>query len=245
VSLPLIWTIAIACVFVAGIVRGMTGFGFAAIAVVGLGLCWPLPQVVPLVLFLEVAVGLMMVPASRHEADRPLLKMLLLAAAIGVPIGVLALTHADVRLMTLLVYLLIGGLAVMGLARIKLPVGEGRLAPWLVGGATGALIAAFSIGGPLVVAWLSHRGLRAGRLRATLVLFFFSVDLAGLAALVAAQAMPSSIWPLAAALLMPSFAGLWVGRRLFHRVSGPQAERLVQWLLLALALIGLAGLLRG
>jgi uncharacterized membrane protein YfcA len=244
VTTPLIWTIAITCVFVAGIVRGLTGFGFAAISIIGLGLCWPLPQAVPLVLCLEIAASVMLVPAARAQADWPLLRVLWMAAAIGVPIGVLALTRVDVDTMSLLVSLLIGGLALMGLARIKPRVGQGRLAPWMVGGVTGALIAAFSIGGPLVVAWLSHAGLRAGRLRATLILFFCAVDTVALLALAAAHAVPVEIWPLALALLLPTFAGLWVGQRLFHRVPAPKAERFTQWLLLALALVGLWNLWR-
>ena len=238
----LIWTIATTCVFLAGIVRGLTGFGFAAISIVGLGLCWPLPQAVPLVLCLEIVAGIMLVPAAHTQADWPVMRKLWLAAAIGVPVGTLALTRLDAGFMSLLVYLLIGGLAVMGLAHVKPPVGHGRLAPWLVGGVTGALIAAFSIGGPLVVAWLVHAGLRAERLRATLILFFVAVDLAALLALVAAQAVPGDTWRLVAALLLPTFAGLWVGERLFRRLPGLKADRLTQWLLLVLALIGLANL---
>ena len=243
VTSSLIWTIAIVCVFIAGIVRGLTGFGFAAISIIGLGLCWPLPQAVPLVLCLEIAASVMLVPAARSDADWSFLRKLWIAAALGVPIGVLALTRADAATMGVLVSLLIGGLALLGLARIKLKVGQGRLAPWLVGSVTGALIGAFSIGGPLVVAWLSHLGLRAGQLRATLILFFCVVDLAALLTLVAAQAVPADIWPLALALLLPTFAGLWVGQRLFHRVPAPAAERFTQWLLLGLAVIGLVNVL--
>lgn len=241
---PLIWIVAITCVFVAGIVRGLTGFGFAAISIIGLGLCWPLPQAVPLVLCLEIAASVMLVPAARRGADWPLLRVLWIAAAIGVPIGVFALTRADADVMRVLVSLLIGALAVMGLARIKLKLGRGRAAPWLVGSVTGALIAAFSIGGPLVVAWLSHAGLRAGRLRATLILFFCAVDFGALLALAAAQAVPVGTWPLALALLLPTFAGLWIGQRLFLRVSAPKAERFTQWLLLGLAVVGLLNLWR-
>ena len=48
------WTLSALCVLVAAVVRGLTGFGFAAIAVVGLAMLGSLQQAVPLVLFLEV-----------------------------------------------------------------------------------------------------------------------------------------------------------------------------------------------
>ena len=49
------WTLSALCVLVAAVVRGLTGFGFAAIAVVGLAMLGSLRDAVPLVLCLEVA----------------------------------------------------------------------------------------------------------------------------------------------------------------------------------------------
>ena len=134
-----------------------------------------------------------------------------------------------------------GLLAILGLARIRLPMGEGRVGAWLVGGSSGALIAAFSIGGPLVVAWLSHCGLRARALRATLIMFFFAVDLAALAALAVALAIPPGTGRQALLMLPALLLGLWLGQQLFARIQAEQAARFTQWLLLVLAGVGLLG----
>ena len=82
------WALSAGCVLVAAIVRGLTGFGFAAIAVVGLAMLGSLQQAVPLVLFLEVASSVMLLRSAWREADYRLLKRLLLASACGVPCGV-------------------------------------------------------------------------------------------------------------------------------------------------------------
>lgn len=165
----------------------------------------------------------------------------MLAAACGVPCGIWLLTGIDSSGLTLGVYLLVALLAVMGLARIRLPMGEGRAGAWLVGGSSGALIAAFSIGGPLVVAWLSHCGLRARALRATLIMFFFAVDLAALAGLAAASAVPAGTGQQALLMLPALLLGLWLGQQLFVRIQAEQAARFTQWLLLVLAGVGLLG----
>jgi uncharacterized membrane protein YfcA len=110
-----------------------------------------------------------------------------------------------------------------------------------VGGSSGALIAAFSIGGPLVVAWLSHCGLRARTLRATLIMFCFAVDLAALAGLAMAEAIAPRVPYQALTLLLPLMLGLWMGQRLFLHIRAEHAARLTQWLLLALAGFGLLG----
>lgn len=235
------WALSALCVLLAAIVRGLTGFGFAAIAVVGLALLFSLKQAVPLVLFLEVASSVMLLRSTRGEVDYRLLKRLLLAAACGVPCGIWLLTGLDSGGLTVGVYLLVGLLALLGLARVRLPMGEGRLGAWLVGGSSGALIAAFSIGGPLVVAWLSHCGLRAQALRATLIMFFFVVDIAALGGLAAVSAIPSdTAWQ--ALLMLPALlVGLCLGEQLFLRTEAEQAARFTQWLLLVLAGVGLLG----
>lgn len=235
------WALSAGCVLVAAIVRGLTGFGFAAIAVVGLAMLGSLQQAVPLVLFLEVASSVMLLRSAWREADYCLLKRLLLASACGVPCGVLLLTGIDSGGLAVGVYLLVGLLAILGLTRIRLPLGEGRTGAWLVGASSGALIAAFSIGGPLVVAWLSHCGLRAHALRATLIMFFFVVDIAALGGLAAASAIPADTGRQALLMVPALLLGLWLGQQLFARIQADQAARFTQWLLLVLAGVGLLG----
>lgn len=235
------WALSASCVLVAAVVRGLTGFGFAAIAVVGLAMLGSLTQAVPLVLFLEVASSVMLLRSAWREADYPLLKHLLLAAACGVPCGIWLLTGFDSAGLAVGVYGLVGLLALLGLARVSLPLGEGRAGAWLVGSSSGALIAAFSIGGPLLVAWLSHCGLRASALRATLIMFFFAVDIAALSGLAAASAIPAGTGWQALWMLPALMVGLRLGQQLFVRVPAEHAARFTQWLLLVLAGAGLLG----
>ncbi|MEE1925913.1 sulfite exporter TauE/SafE family protein [Pseudomonas sp. 148P] len=229
------------CVFIAAIVRGLTGFGFAAVAVVGLALSMPLADAVPLILCLEIASSAVLLRNAWREADQQLLRRLLLAALLGVPCGVLLLGGSDPHWLTLAVYLLVGGLALFGLARIPLPLGRGPMALGVVGGVSGALIAAFSIGGPLLVACLSQLRLSPAALRATLILFFCAVDIAALAGL-ALHGGVSPATALQALALLPALGlGLLLGQRLFRHITPRNAALGTQWLLLTLACLGLLG----
>lgn len=229
------------CVFVAAIVRGLTGFGFAAVAVVGLVLWMPLQQAVPLILCLEIASSAVLLGSAWREADQPLLRRLLLAALLGVPCGLLLLGGSDPRWLTLSVYLLVGTLAVLGLARIRLPLGRGPVTLGVVGGVSGALIAAFSIGGPLLVACLSQLRLSPTALRATLILFFCAVDLAAVIGLGLHGGLDTSTATQALALLPALGLGLLLGQRLFRHITPRSAALGSQWLLLILASLGLFG----
>ncbi|HBO2549569.1 TPA: sulfite exporter TauE/SafE family protein [Pseudomonas aeruginosa] len=229
------------CVFFAAIVRGLTGFGFAAVSVVGLILLMPLQQAVPLILCLEIASSALLIGSAWREADQPLLRRLLLAALLGVPCGLLLLSGSDPHWLTLGVYLLVGALALISLARISLPLGRDPISLGLVGGVSGALIATFSIGGPLLVACLSQLRLSPVALRATLILFFCVVDLAALAGL----GLNGNVsWNTAsqAVFLLPALGlGLLLGQRLFRHIAPHTAALLTQWLLLTLASLGLLG----
>jgi uncharacterized membrane protein YfcA len=233
--------LTVVCVLIAAVIRGLTGFGFAAIAVVGMAMLGPLNEAVPVVLSLEVASSLMLLRGALPHTDYPQLRRLLIAAALGVPCGIWLLTGLNSDWLNTGVYVLVGLLALLGLARITLPMGKGQLGGWIVGGCSGALIAAFSIGGPLVVAWLSHSGLKAVALRATLILFFFVVDLAALIGLGLAHAIPDKTAEHVLYLIPALLAGLWAGQQLFVRIRAEHAARFTQWLLLALAGFGLLG----
>lgn len=233
--------LTVVCVLIAAVIRGLTGFGFAAIAVVGMAMLGPLNEAVPVVLSLEVASSLMLLRGALPHTDYPQLRRLLIAAALGVPCGIWLLTGLNSEWLNTGVYVLVGLLALLGLARITLPMGKGQLGGWIVGGCSGALIAAFSIGGPLVVAWLSHSGLKAVALRATLILFFFVVDLAALIGLGLAHAIPDKTAEHVLYLIPALLAGLWTGQQLFVRIRAEHAARFTQWLLLALAGFGLLG----
>lgn len=229
------------CVLVAAVIRGLTGFGFAAIAVVGLAMIGPLNQAVPLVLCLEVLSSLMLLRDALPQAHYPQLKRLLIAAACGVPCGIWLLTGINSEWLTIAVCLIVGLLALLGLARVTLPMGKGQIGGWVVGAISGALISAFSIGGPLIVAWLSHIGLSAVALRATLILFFFVVDLAAISGLGLAGTIPDQTLTHVLYLIPALLVGLWIGQQLFIRIRAEAAARFTQWLLLALAGLGLLG----
>ncbi|MFJ4440780.1 sulfite exporter TauE/SafE family protein [Pseudomonas sp. NPDC089422] len=229
------------CVFFAAIVRGLTGFGFAAVSVVGLILLMPLERAVPLILCLEIASSALLLGRAWQEADLPLLRCLLLAAMLGVPCGLLLFAGSDPHWLTFCVYLLVGGLALVGLARIRLPIGRDPLTLSLVGGISGALIAAFSIGGPLLVACLSQLRLSPGALRATLILFFCAVDLAALVGLAVHGSLSHATFGQALWLLPALTLGLLLGQRLFRIITPHTAALGTQWLLLILASLGLLG----
>ena len=80
--------VSIAAVFVAGIIRGYSGFGFAMVAVTSMSLVFPPVQVVPTVLILEVLASIRLVPQVWRHIDWSSLRWLLIGSLVATPFGV-------------------------------------------------------------------------------------------------------------------------------------------------------------
>ena len=85
--------ITVTSVFIAGIIRGYSGFGFAMVAVTSISLVLPPIQVVPTVLMLEVLASLRLVPQVWRDIDWLSLRWLLAGSLFAAPFGVYLLAN--------------------------------------------------------------------------------------------------------------------------------------------------------
>src|SRR5258708_1709968 len=92
---PLIAGFLVAAVFLAGALRGYSGFGFALAAVPLLTTCWPPVLAIPVVLILEMVLTVAFLPGLWVSFDRRSVPLLVVAAAIATPIGQWLLSHLN------------------------------------------------------------------------------------------------------------------------------------------------------
>jgi uncharacterized membrane protein YfcA len=78
-------------VFVAGLIRGFTGFGFSIAAVPLLSLIMPPAQAVPIVLLLQLLVSMNGLKAAARICDWRSIRALSLGALVATPLGAWAL----------------------------------------------------------------------------------------------------------------------------------------------------------
>lgn len=225
-------------VFAGYVVLGITGFGSALIVVPLLAWKWPLPQVVALVLLLDLAAaalhgGLNAAQVRWRELGR-LAPGLLLGSLLG-----LWLTGALPPRWPLLAL----GLFVAGCGWRALRAGESR-SQWPQGWALGAGTLAgtvemmFGTAGPLLVAWLAGRLTDVRAVRATTPVAI--VASAALVLAMMAWAGPlrdPQPWLRCLVLLAPALAGVWVGHVLARRVAAATLKRCVCVLLIISGLV--------
>lgn len=227
--------VAAAIAAVAGVVRGITGFGGAMVAAPPLALLLGPHVAVPVVLLLESVVAAPMLVQTRHRVQWRVIGPIVLAACSTVVLGVLLLATTEPQIIrraiavTVIVFaaILLRGWRYTGQPRLVTSVGLGAV--------SGAMLGATSIGGPPVILYLLSGPAPIEATRANLTLYVAVTSLAGIALLwyhgiFDAHAGWTSLW------LAPAYyLGLIAGQRLFPRFSDTRFRQFTLLLLIVVS----------
>jgi uncharacterized protein len=237
-----VWTAvgALAIAALAGVLRGFTGFGFALAAVPAMTLVATPEEVVPCVMLLQVVAGIQLLPRTWHAVDWAAVRPLLIAALIATPIGTVVLEdlpadpmRALIGATVLLAVLLLGS----GMRVAREPSMAMRLG---IGFVSGLLNGSTAMAGPPVIVYFLATGRSAAASRASLLMYFLLLSVAGTASVVAAG-MVSGRTLLLAALMFPALSlGNALGDRWFARASHDVYRRIALGVLTALAVLAIA-----
>lgn len=229
-------TIAALVVFIAGVVKGYSGFGFSLIVVLSLSLIFPPAWVVVMVLMLEVCGSCSMLPRIwKHVHWRSLL-WLMLGVGLGTPLGIYLLEILPADAMRL-------GIALISLALVAIMWRGYRLASLLsapkttaAGAVCGVLNGATAMGGPPAILFYYGGPVGVAASRASLLAFFLCTDLlavsmAGVQGLVTATVVKMFLLS-----VLPMLLGIALGSRFFRSGAADQVRGRVLTLLFFLAL---------
>ncbi len=226
-------------VAVAALVRGYTGFGFAAIAITGLNLIWPPQLSVPVILLLDLVGTLGLLKPAYRYVDRPLIVRLGAGALIGIPAGLLILTQLPESLLKLAISFSVLG---MTLILFRRPQSAARSLTTgktcLIGSVSGAFTAAASVGGLPVVCYLLGSGLSPQVQRASMVVILAATDLLALLLLYLNDVFDADLLTPFLILILPTLIGVQLGQWGFHRLQPASFHSVALPVLTALSLSG-------
>ncbi len=229
-------------VLFASILRGFTGFGFGLAAVPILSLALPPSEVVPLVVTLQVVIGIGGLRAAWPACDWRSVRALVPGLVCGVPIGLMILTVLPPNP----VRLVIGGVIIFSVWLIqrgaRLPSHPSWIVSVSVGLVSGIISGLASMGGPPIVVYLLAVGHSATRMRATAIIYFMLAGIVSFVPMAATGLINRDVLIWMAASVPVLFAGSRIGTWAFFR-SKPHHHRmaaLVTLSILAMVLIGRA-----
>ncbi len=223
----------------AAFVRGYSGFGFSAVLVAGLAFMIEPLAAVPLAIVFEVVASVLQAPSIWGEVRWRDFWVLLAAAAVGNPIGVLLLTRADgdvLRAVTFSVLLV--------LSFAMLVSHRGRLAPtsvllFVVGFVAGVVNGATALSGLVLVLAISFTTIAVAEMRATLIVYFFASDAVVIGLLAANGSISGSLWNRVVIALPLLAVGIFIGSKVFRRSTLESVRRGTLGLLVTISVVGL------
>ena len=227
--------IVVAGALAAGFVNGLTGTGYALMALGFWLQVMPPVTAAPLVALCAVAGHLQALRSIWRGVRWPRLWPFLLAGLLGVPVGTALLEHVRVQPLKLGVgVLLILYSAWMGLVR-RPPIvrGGGRLADAAAGLTGGVLGGMASLSGPAPTIWVQLRGWTKDEQRGVNQPFNMTVLTAALLSAAAGGLLDERFWIWAAMGVPVSLAGARLGLVLYGRVNDAAFRHLVLLMLAA------------
>lgn len=217
--------------------RGITGFGFGIAAVPLLSVILAPAEAVPVVLVLQLFVGLGSLPACHRHADWRSIGLLAASAVLVTPAGIYLLTVLPANGSRLIISILVC-LAVIvlwsGFALRRMPGIPATLGIGIVSGLCNGVAA---MPGPPVILFYLSSPLEVAASRASMIIFFIFSAIAALAVAVPAHLVTLHIL-LLTAILMPALAlGSYLSERQFGRMAASSYRTLALSSLLAIGVL--------
>ena len=235
------WILLHCVVFCAALVQAATGFGFGLIAVSVLLIVLNSSAAIQVAIMLSLLIALILVPSLRSFVDRRLLRLFVIGAGVGVPLGVVIFLVIDLILLKVLTGLVVMISVLFITGRVggranMLSTPSSRVRDLTVGIMAGIMNASLAIPGPLPVARMVRLGATPETIRATiLALFVFSYPVA-----ITLQALMAGVSPatlkVTAALIPATLVGILTGRILASRITERMFIRITVVLLTATSL---------
>ena len=230
---------AIGIVTLAGLMRGVTGFGGAMLMTPVLSaLMGPVPAVAT-ALILETAAALVVFPNALPKVRWRTLLYLTLPAVVTVPLGGYLLLTLDPSVARKIIAAVVVVFSAMLLFGVRYSGSPRPTTSLVLGSLVGALLGATSVGAPPVILYLLSGPDSATVTRANLTVFVTAISAIGLIMLAVAGAITIALGTSAIALIIPFLSATWLGGRLFARLSDSSVRRLALALMLGVGVTSL------
>jgi len=226
--------------FLAGLLRGFTGFGLALAAVPLLALILPPQQVVPVITTATILSGWAELSHRWRDADWRNVIWLAAAMAACTPIGFLALSLFRDNTVRLVIGLLVAGSVTALWWGVRLPANPSRPLTLAVGALSGVMNGLAAMAGPPVVLYFLAQNRDTRVMRANLIAFFTFTGLAAIIPLLLSGLAnrDTTIWTMIG--LPGLLAGQYLGHKGFLRTQASTHRRVALSVLATLSLVLIA-----
>ncbi len=225
--------------FVAGLVRGFSGFGLSAVVMATAVLILPPIELIPMLWWLELGASLLMIKGGWAEADRGTAIGLVIGSTAGWPIGLSLTLSLPVETSKMIALSVIIALAIAQLGKIRLSFLATKPGLYGTGILAGIVSGLAHVGGMVVALYVLASDAPTRQMRGSLVLFLFLGSITTMVILVAFGVMDFSGITRGLVFALPTLFGVFLGQKLFTPAFSQYYRPFCLALLCALAGAGL------
>jgi uncharacterized protein len=230
-------------VAVAAMLQSASGFGFSLIAVPIISILVGAKVAVVATDTLAFAIILSIAVSGRRDVQRRVLRVVTIAAVVGMPEGLWILTHVGDRVLSVVIACVVIGLTMLLISGASAPEWAGG--DVAAGVVSGVLATSTGTNGPPLVLALHARGVPATEFRATLSAAFVLQDIVAMLGFAVTGQFTAEVWRVVAVGLPGLVVGRLVGDRLFASLDQRRFRAVVLGLLLVTGVLTLAEALHG
>jgi len=223
--------LCVAIIFVAYVIKGLSGFGSGLVAIPLLAFFLPLPFIVPVMALVSYTGTVYQSVTYRRDVVWRDLWPLLPFSLAGITIALWLLVNADVTVLTLSLGIFIFCYAVYSLLPHDIKSGN-RFWAVPAGGFAGLIGALFGTGGPFYVLYLKMRQVSKQQFRATITMIFLVDGGARLFGYFYSDLFTKKVVILALVLLPVLALAMYVGQHLHIKMNERRFNQVISVLLL-------------
>ena len=206
-------------IFATATVVSTIGFGLGITATPMLLLVLEPQTVIVTVNVVSSLIFVLILVQSRQELPTRKIAPIAIVAALGAPIGVLALTIVDPSLLRISIAVLVIALSAATALNFHTMMPKSRLFGLTIGFGTGGLVAGLGIGGPIMALFLLGQKMRGPVLRVSLAFYFLGMSIITLLGYGIAGFYTSERISLLLFVTVPALGGFWVGSMLLQQMN--------------------------
>ncbi len=223
-------------VFFAIFTQSLTGFGSALISMPLLVPLLGIRTAAPLVALVMLISEVVLLIRYRASLNIRLVRRLVIASLLGIPLGVLALVNLDERIMTAALGMVVLAYAAYSLLGRRPP--RSRSSAWAYGAGflAGVLGGAYNTSGPPVILYADSQRWPRDEFKGNLQGFFLINSFLVVAGHAWRRNLTPTVWNYLLISLAPIALGLWVGLALDKRLKATVFRKLVLALLVMLGI---------
>ncbi|OOG20617.1 hypothetical protein B1C78_17145 [Thioalkalivibrio denitrificans] len=232
-------------VFLAGVVRGYSGFGFSALVTLSLALFLPPAMVIPMLMLMEIMASIQTLPRVWKQVDRVTLTLLMAGSVVSVPLGAYLLANLPDSELRLVISTMVLVVTIILWRGYRFPARGRKGLSLATGLGSGMMTGAAGAGGLIVAVMFLSISAHMAVIRATMIAYVmfqssYMAVVAGIYGLMNLHTLISAV-----VLAVPMFAGVMVGHRTFVASAQVAYRRFVLILLMVLSVAGIVRALMG